>query len=817
MNHPHISPWTQLSRGIDRLRGRPIRYNLRRYERTLRAIDRFAEAQGLAAASDHRLRERTAALSMGAQTAQVSTHTIETFALVREAAARILSLRHFDVQMIAGLALSQGNLVEMQTGEGKTLAAVLPVCLWALAGQGVHVLTYNDYLARRDAEWMGPIYRFMGLSVGAIVAGMSRAERKTAYRYDVTYLTAKEAGYDFLRESLVRDPAELILRETPHALIDEVDSILIDEARIPLVIAGSDGHSSGSDRRELARLAGQLEREAEYNVDLDSRNVFLTDRGVSRVERDLACGDLHQPINQTLLVKLNQALHAHALLKRDVDYIVRDGSIEIVDEFTGRAVPDRHWPDGLHRAVEAKEHLSQHEQGMVLNSITMQHFLTRYPTLAGMTGTAVRAETEFAEFYGLKTVVIPPHRPCIRVDHPDVLFAQRTAKHQAIVDEVQAAQQRGQPVLIGTCSVEESESLERQLRERGIACQVLNARNDEAEAKLIAQAGAPRAVTVSTNMAGRGTDIRLGGANEAARDEVVRAGGLYVIGTNRHESRRIDRQLRGRAGRQGDPGCSRFFLSLEDDLLKRYNIAELIPQSHLPRHADQPLTDRFLHRKVSHLQQIVEGQNLDIRQTLYRYTSLIERQRAWIHARRKAVLLGQESSRLATRCPRRYATLLEAVGPEILHRVERQITLHYLDGAWTRYLADIADIKEGIYLQVVGGREPLQAFNKQVIALFDELLADTDRQIEAKFEQVSVTNQGIDLKAEGLGSPSSTWTYLINDNPFESMLGVTAMGNMGAAGMAGLVLGLHAGLVLPAMAIRAIRRKWRERKRNSDS
>ena len=470
---------------------------------------------------------------------------------------------------MAAIALDRGHVVEMQTGEGKTLAAVMPASLHALAGQGVHILTFNDYLARRDAEWMGPIYRRLGLSVGFVQQDMTPEERRRAYLADVTYVTGKEAGFDHLRDLLATDPRDLVHRPFHFALVDEADSLLIDEARIPLVIAGSVGRESSSSPRLAAVVAG-LTPGIHFDADEYGRDVELTEAGCEQVERVLGCGSLHHAGNYGVLTELNCALHARVLLRRDVDYIVRDGRIGVIDEFTGRIVTDRHWPDGLQAALEAKEGIERQPDGRILGSITLQHFLRGYPRLCGMTGTAQTAALELRQLYGLEVVVIPTHRPMIRVDQPDLVFTHREAKEKAVVDEIRRVHASDRPVLVGTLTVEESERLAARLRSAGVACQILNAKHDEMEARVVAGAGAVGAVTISTNMAGRGTDIRLGGEDEADHERVAALGGLYVIGTNRHESARVDLQLRGRAGRQGDPGESRFFVSLEDDLLVRY-------------------------------------------------------------------------------------------------------------------------------------------------------------------------------------------------------------------------------------------------------
>src|SRR2546427_4258183 len=493
----------------------------------------------------------------------------------------------------------------MQTGEGKTLAAVMPAALNAFTDRGVHILTFNDYLARRDAEWMGPVYRMLGLSVAFIQQGIPPAVRRAAYNADITYVTAKEAGFDHLRDLLAMDAADLVHRPFNFALVDEADSLMIDEARVPLVIAGSvERHQSLALR--LAELVASLSPGVHFDTDEYGRDIELTEAGIEHVERVLGCGSLHRAENIALLSELNCALHVRALLRRDVDYIVRNGRIEIVDEFTGRVVADRHWPDGLQAALEAKEGLERRPDGRILGSMTLQRFLRGYRRLCGMTGTARGCAAELQQLYGLDVVIIPTHRPMVRIDREDLVFTHREAKDRAIVDDIRRANAIGRSVLVGPLTVTESERLAQRLRLEGVRCEVLNAKNDAEEARIVARAGTFGAVTISTNMAGRGTDIRLGGEREADRDRVAALGGLYVIGTNRHESRRVDLQLRGRAGRQGDPGESRFFVSLEDDLLVRYGIHNLIPARFLPEKADVPIESPVVQREVARAQRIIE-------------------------------------------------------------------------------------------------------------------------------------------------------------------------------------------------------------------
>jgi preprotein translocase subunit SecA len=724
----------------------------------------------------------------------------ESYALAREAADRVLGMRPFDVQILAALALNDRNVVEMQTGEGKTLAAVLPATLQALGGRGLHVLTFNDYLARRDAEWMGPVYRFLGLEVSFVQEGMTTSERRQAYLADVTYVTAKEAGFDFLRDGLARSPRDLVHRPFHFAILDEVDSLLIDEGRVPLVLAGNIT-APESPARRVAELVRSLEDGVDYGTDEYGRNVQLTERGLDRAGALLGCGDLLAAGNLELLTALNCALHAAVLLMRDVDYILRDGQIQLVDEFTGRVVEDRHWPDGLQAALEAKEGIERRPAGRILGSITIQHFVRLYPGVCGMTGTAQTSAEEFKETYGLDVVVIPTNRPCIRKDHPDVLFTHKEAKRHALVDEIRRVHATGRPILVGTSSVEESEQLASSLRDLGVACQVLNARRDDLEAEIIAEAGAPGAVTISTNMAGRGTDIRLGGSRQENRERVVALGGLYVIGTNRHESQRVDQQLRGRAGRQGDPGLSRFYLSLEDELLARFGIERLVPRRLFPERQDEPLDSPVIRREVARAQRIANGQNFDIRRALTSYSSQIEEQRKIVHRRRRDVLLGRgEPHLLARNAPRRYRELAGRVGEEATRSAERRVTLFHIDHFWSEHLAEIGDLREGIHLVRVGGQDPLTEFGRRAAESFQDLSRRIDEAVVRTLQSARITAQGIDLSAEGLRGPSSTWTYLVNDDPFRSQLGVQLLGpgNFGAAAGAAL---LPFGLLLMAWGI----------------
>ncbi len=764
-----------IGRLLQRVRGVPVEVAPRRLRRSVDRI--LARGEAMVALDDDALATRGRELGRRvAEGVGKRAQVEEVFAVVREAARRTVGMEPFPVQLLAGLALHEGAVVEMATGEGKTLAAVAPACLAAWRGRGVRVLTFNDYLARRDADWMGPIYRFLGLEVEAVQAEQSSDERRAAYRADVTYATAREAGFDFLRDQLVLEPEDRVQGERAAAIVDEADSLLVDEARVPLVIAGRDDDTR-FEPGELLRLVRSLERGRHLELDEGGRNVFLTDEGLATAEARLGCGPLHDGRNRDLLTGLQVVLHAEVLLRRDVDYILRDGRIELVDEFTGRVREDRRWPDGLHAALQAKEGVEVEAEGRVLGSITLQHYLAGYEHLAGMTATAQPAAEELEAFYGLRTVVVPPNRDCVRVDHPDRVFTHREAKEAALVREIAGSRTDGRPVLVGTASVEASERLAGLLQREDVPCQVLNARNDEQEADVIAGAGAPGAVTISTHMAGRGTDIRLGGADEAARDRALALGGLYVIGTHKHESRRIDDQLRGRAGRQGDPGESRFFVALDDDLIARHGVLELIPERHRPARRQGAVDDPVVGREIDRAQRIVEGQNFDIRRTLWRYSSVVEEQRRILGDWRQGILDGVAERGVAEEsCPGRWAELVAAVGEAETRRAERRLRLLAIDRAWADQLARIADIREGVHLHGLQntnpfllGWGPLNEFNKQITESFQELLAGLDPQVAADFAGLVLREDGIDLTA-GARGPGATWTYVVNDDPFENAL-----------------------------------------------
>ncbi len=653
---------------------------------------------------------------------------VETvIALAAVAAERTLGQRMFDVQLRGALALCRGSIAEMQTGEGKTLTAV-PAVLCLARGEvsgerkGVHVMTVNDYLATRDAEWMGPVYHLLGLTCGSIRQGLSPEARRAAYACDITYATANEIGFDHLRDQVALHPDDRVQRGFAAALVDEADSILIDEARIPLVIAGGE-ETEGDLVLRADRLVREFAKGLDYRIEEHGRNVTLTDDGIHHAETRLGCSNLFAEENLEALTTVQDALHAHALLHRDIDYLIKDGQIESVDEFKGRIAQDRRWPAGLHTAVEVKEAVAVKSQGRIFGSITLENLLALYPHLCGMTGTAATQSSEFAEIYNLAVEVIPPNRPMIRVDYPDSVYRTKNEKHYALLEEIRTIHETGRPVLVGTASVAESEHLSWLLTD--VPHNVLNARDEEREAALIAHAGQRGAVTISTNMAGRGTDICLGPG-------VAELGGLHVIGTNRHEARRIDFQLRGRAGRQGDPGTSRFFVSLEDDIVQRYGQALRGGEHFIPADQMQALAT------PEGVQRVVEGKNLEIRLFLRKYESSVEGQRQMLATRREEILHSD------------------------LPPFERMVSLRTVDDEWSNHLSEVTELRSGIQWVAWGGRDPLHEYLRRVHSMYEEMMAGLDAQIERRIEEARET--GLDPSQRG-----STWTYLTTDNPFGSL------------------------------------------------
>lgn len=764
----------------------------------------------------------------------------EAFAVVRETAKRVLGMRHFDVQLMGGTVLHQGRIAEMRTGEGKTLVATLPAYLNALTGRGVHIVTVNDYLARRDAEWMGQIYRFLGLSVGMLVHGLDWSTKKSVYQADITYGTNNEFGFDYLRDNMALGPEEVVQRELHYAIVDEVDSILIDEARTPLIISGSSNKPTNL-YYTFARLVPRLKTGEDYTVDEKAHTVAVTEAGVAKVEKLLKVQNLSDEKNIELMHHLRQALKAYALMKRDRDYVVKDGQVIIVDEFTGRLMFGRRYSDGLHQAIEAKEGVKIERESQTLATITFQNYFRMYEKLAGMTGTAATEEEEFRKIYGIDVVVIPTHKPMIREDLADAVFKTERGKFSVLVEEIARRHETGQPVLVGTISIEKSEIISDMLKKRGIPHNVLNAKHHEKEAEIVAQAGRLGAVTIATNMAGRGTDILLGGnpvflakeemrrqgypaaviaeateygepsspevaearrffretlarmtkITEAEREKVVALGGLHIIGTERHESRRIDNQLRGRCGRQGDPGSTQFFSSLEDDLLRLFGgetISNLATRLGLDE--DVPIEHGIVTRSLETAQKRVENRNFSVRKHVLEYDDVMNQQREVIYGQRRRVLMGENlrdiiagmieevvSRAVATYCPdgvhqeewdldslANYAAQVllpdgieaqelagkkrdelrellverteqfyelreKELGPQTMRELERLILLRLVDEKWMDHLDAMDQLREGIGLRAYGQRDPLVEYKFESYEMFQNMVASIQEDV----------------------------------------------------------------------------------------
>jgi len=775
----------------------------------------------------------------------------EAFALVREAGKRVLKMRHFDVQLIGGMVLHQGKISEMKTGEGKTLVATLPCYLNALTGRGVHVVTVNDYLAKRDSEWMGQIYRFLGMSVGVIVHGLDDDERREAYNADITYGTNNEFGFDYLRDNMKFSLDDYVQREFHYAIVDEVDSILIDEARTPLIISGPTEESTDKyyiiDRiipslvkgevveEEANTLSGKRKRyTGDFTIDEKAKSATLTEEGVLKVERTLKLDNLYDPRNIEILHHVQQALRAHAMYRRDVDYVVKEGEVLIVDEFTGRLMPGRRWSDGLHQAIEAKEGVVIENENQTLATITFQNYFRMYEKLAGMTGTADTEAAEFHKIYKLEVVVIPTNRVLLRPDFPDVVYKTEREKFKAVVQEVKELHEKGQPVLVGTISIEKSETLSTLMQREGISHNVLNAKQHEKEAEIVAQAGRKGMVTIATNMAGRGTDILLGGnpdglakqwrkanpeaADEeylrvledfkrqcaAEHDEVVALGGLHILGTERHESRRIDNQLRGRSGRQGDPGSSRFYLSLEDDLLRIFG-AERVSKimDMLKIDEGEAITHGLISRAIENAQKKVEAHNFEIRKHLIDYDDVMNKQREVIYSQRREILGGadlrenflemmdetvedlveafaiekvpaeewdwqgitqavyqsfgfqfevpQETMErlvpsnfrdlLREKVREMFQLRLDSFGPELMDHLIKVIMLQTIDAQWKDHLLSIDHLKEGIGLRGYGQKDPKQEYKKEAYQLFIDMIARIRQELVEKIFWVQISRE----------------------------------------------------------------------------
>jgi preprotein translocase subunit SecA len=748
----------RLSSRFWRLLGASTEKNQSRSLTQVTASDEYNEEA--AELNDEKLRKAAGLLKL--EDLAESEDIPQFLAIAREAGERATGLRPFDVQLLGALRMLAGDVIEMATGEGKTLAGAIAAAGYALGGRHVHVVTINDYLAHRDAEWMGPLIESLGLTVGWITAESTGEERRAAYDCDVTYASVNEIGFDVLRDQLVTDVADLVSPNPDVALIDEADSVLVDEALVPLVLAGTTHRETP--RLEIITLVGELVAGTDYDTDSDSRNVHLTEGGARKMEKALGGIDLYSEEHVgTTLTEVNVALHAHVLLQRDVHYIVRDDAVHLINASRGRIAQLQRWPDGLQAAVEAKEGIETTETGEVLDTITVQALINRYATVCGMTGTALAAGEQLRQFYKLGVSPIPPNTPNIREDESDRVYITAAAKNDAIVDHIAEVHETGQPVLVGTRDVAESEELHERLLRRGVPAVVLNAKNDAEEAQVIAEAGTHGTVTVSTQMAGRGTDIRLGGSDESDHDRVAELGGLHVVGTGRHHTQRLDNQLRGRAGRQGDPGSSVFFSSWEDDV-----VAANLERNKLPMETDGD--GRIVSAKSSslldHAQRVAEGRLLDVHANTWRYNQLIAQQRAIIVDRRNTLLRTPTArEELADLAPDRYDELSEQISEDRLETICRQIMLFHLDRGWADHLAYLADIRESIHLRALGRQNPLDEFHRMAVDAFASLAADAIEAAQQTFETANVLEeeQGLDLSK--LARPTSTWTYMVNDNP----------------------------------------------------
>ena len=751
---------SKIGERVRRFLQKPGTADLTRLQRQLPQIS--AQSDNMTELSDDELAELV--------TAEADDDVVLAAAL-REAAERAIGERPFNVQMLGLLAMLSGHVAEMATGEGKTLAGALTAIGYAARGHKVHVMSVNDYLAKRDAEWMRPVYDLLNVSVGHVGQTSTTEERREAYAAEVTYAPVSEIGFDLLRDRLRGEGTEAVLPDPDVLLIDEADSVLIDEARVPIVLAGAIEVDEAD--KQMAEVVSKLRPGTHFEIDQDGRNVHLTTAGSRAAEKALGDIDLYDGDQLDALTQLNVALHAHALLHRDVDYIVRDGRIELINASRGRVALLQRWPDGLQAAVEAKESVPTSASGEILDTITVESLVRRYPKVCGMTATAVPVGEQLREFYNLEIAVVPSNLECVREDEPDRLYATLKEKETAVIAEIVQAHETGRPVLIGTLDVAESERLAERLAAAGLTATVLNAKNDSEEAAIIAEAGTNGTITVSTQMAGRGTDIRLGGS-AGDRDEIVELGGLYVIGTGRHWSPRLDDQLRGPAGRQGDPGTSVFFVSMEDELITQH-----APDIAVPRDVadDGLVSDAKAAWTVGHAQRVAEGSNTDLHRNTWRYNKLIEEQRRILLEHRERVLTTDAAIvALSTRCEERYNELSEneEINADLLESIARQIVLHHLDRAWADHLAVLANIREGIHLRGLGhgpnpfimALDPLTEFHAEAVKLFSHMFDSIEEQSAETFESAEITASGIDLEAAGLKRPTATWTYLVKDNPF---------------------------------------------------
>jgi preprotein translocase subunit SecA len=753
----------KLTSRFRRLLQRPGSIDLGPYEKLTAAVGEAGESStGL---SDEELTEVVA--EMRTEGGLDEDGLIEFLALAREAGQRAIGERAFDGQIVGALALLQGRVVEMATGEGKTLAGAFAAAGYAVGGRKVHVLAVNDYLAERDAEWMEPLYKLLGVTVSHVGQASSPEERRAAYQAEVCYAPVSEVGFDVLRDRLAGDVADRVSAEPDVALVDEADSVLIDEARVPLVLAGATRSEELDD--DVVQLVRTLRAGVDYEVDGDGRSVALTDKGTDNVEEHLGGIDLYDDANLDKMTQVNVALHAEVLLRKDVDYLVRDGKVNLINNSRGRIAKLQRWPDGLQAAVEAKEAVPVSESGEVLDSITVQALIKRYPKLCGMTGTAVVVGEQLQEFYAVEVAVVPPNKPNIRIDDTDRLYLTVEQKNAALVEHIKEIHETGRPILIGTHSVEESEQLSDRLEAAEVPHVVLNAKNDAEEASIVAEAGVPETVTVSTQMAGRGTDIRLGGRDGSnGRERAAELGGLYVVGTGLHASRRLDDQLRGRAGRQGDPGGSLFFASLADELVTRYSITSGLRPS---PDKDGRLTDRKAIGTLDHAQRVADGANAELLRTTWSYSRLTEQQRAIVLDTREKILVDDlAAEKLAASSKERYDELVEAHDEDVVKDAARRIALHHLDRRWTDHVAYLADLREGIHLRSLAGGivhlKPIDEFNKSAIASFDTLIDDAWKDAAESLDSAEITSEGLDEEKSGVPRPTATWTYLVNDNPF---------------------------------------------------